>query len=539
MSEVIYQGKKMNLKIFIFVILGIIATCKGWMDGKERRFKEKFLFGVGSSAYQTEGAWDEDGRGESIWDKFIHDQPDRVVGNATGDIACDSYHLFERDVEMLRELGVKFYRFSISWPRIFPTGTSESLNRKAIKFYDALIDELVKYKIIPVVTLYHWDLPQALQEKGGWLNPDTVKAFQQYADMMFVRYAAWVKLWITFNQPNTICVDGYGTGMTAPGLKGKADDVYLCIKHVLLAHAHVYSLYETKYRYRLSANSHHEDETFSKQTPGAGEVGIALSINWFDPITNSTEHKEKAEEMRQFAIGMFAQPIFSIDGDFPDVVKEKIAKRSRDEGLEVSRLPKLSAEEINLIKNSADFLAVNHYTTYLVEEGSEEEMTSPIEKDVGVKLTQSPQWKPSKAVWLKSAPYGLYKSLLWLNKAYEYPKMLISENGWASSRGLEDNDRVEYIRHYLDALLLAIEDGSHVIGYAYWSLMDNFEWVFGFEDRFGLYEVDFESDEKTRTARLSAFIYKNIIKTKQVDHKYVPEKGKKMSIVKKSKREEL
>ncbi|GBP16880.1 Myrosinase 1 [Eumeta japonica] len=478
-----------------------------WSDNKQRKFKNDFLFGAASAAYQIEGGWDAHGKGESVWDKFIHDKPSRVKDGTTADVACNSYKFYKRDVEMLKELGVDYYRFSISWPRLLPEGLANIRNEIGFDYYENLIDELLKNEIMPMVTLNHFDLPQKLQELGGWMNEDIIDWFEDYAKLVFERFGKKVKYWITFNQPDTVCRYGYETDFFAPGVNQKGTGEYTCAKNILLAHARVWHLYNKEYKQKYK-----------------GSVGIAVSLNWFDPLKNNdTEHAEVAERYRQFTFGLYTNPIFSKEGDFPAVVKSIVAKKSKEQGYTKSRLPSLTSEEIKYLRGSADFLGINHYTTVLVKDAKQSTHEAPsCFDDANVESSYGEHWEKSKSEWLRSAPYGLYKACLWLNKNYDYPTIFITENGWSTDAGLVDDSRVRNMRGYLDALLLAIEDGTEVLGYTVWSLMDNFEWTSGYSERFGLYEVDFESDQRTRTARKSALVYKQIIKSRIVEHGWEP-----------------
>ncbi|KAJ8715714.1 hypothetical protein PYW07_010196 [Mythimna separata] len=495
----------MRVAVLCLLNLLIIIGSDGWSDTRVRKFKKNFLFGAATSAYQVEGGWDADGKGESIWDRYVHDKPEVVADGRNGDVASDSYHNWQRDVQMLRELGVDFYRFSISWPRVLPTGLSNEINEAGFKYYDNLIDELLKYEIQPMVTLYHFDLPQALQDLGGWANPLSVSWFEDYARVVFKRYAEKVKFWITMNQPNSICMEGYDSGVMAPGLQLEDGGAYECVKNVLLAHAKAYRLYEKE---------------FEKEHQG--NVGISIAVNWFDAIVNNTENVEATERAREFEFGLYLNPIWGKEGDFPDLVKRIVDKKSTEQGFKTSRLPKLSAAEVKLLKGSADFLGMNHYTTFLVEPGKTKSASPSVDDDRNTLYTQGPEWKPAKSSWLKSAPYGLYKACIYLNFNYDYPPIIITEHGWSTGPGLGDQSRVDNMRSYLGALLLAIEDGTDVKGYTAWSLMDNVEWTAGTSERFGLYEVDFESESKKRTARLSALVYKHIIESREVEDNWAP-----------------
>ncbi|XP_026729954.1 myrosinase 1-like [Trichoplusia ni] len=505
------------MRVVLLCVLNLLIGSDAYSDTKKRKFPENFLFGAATSAYQVEGGWEDDGKGESIWDRFAHKHPEAIVDGRNGDVASDSYHNWRRDVEMLRELGVDFYRFSISWPRVLPNGFENNINENGFKYYDDLIDELLKHSIQPMVTLYHFDLPQELQDLGGWTNPLSVNWFEEYARIVFKRYAEKVKFWITINQPNTICVEGYGSKAMAPAINS-IDSAYECVKNVMLAHAKAYDVYKKEFKKK------HE-----------GNVGIAIAVNWYDPITNSTENAEAVEKARAFQLGLYLDPIFSKEGNFPVLVRKIVDKKSQEQGYSTSRLPKLSFQEIQLLKGSADFLGMNHYTTFLVKPSQQKYPSPSFEDDVGVEYSQGEQWTKAKSSWLRSAPYGLYKACIYLNLNYDYPKIIITEHGWSSDPGLRDSSRVDNLRGYFGALLLAMEDATQVVGYTAWSLMDNVEWTAGTSERFGLYEVDFESENKTRKARLSALVLKNIIETREVNLDWKP-KNLKIHITKNDKK---
>ncbi|XP_041985268.1 myrosinase 1-like [Aricia agestis] len=509
----------MNSSLLIFILN--ILYVSGWRDLKVRRFSDDFLFGAATAAYQVEGGWDADGKGESIWDRYLHEHPEVIADGVDGDVASDSYHNYKRDVEMLRELGVDFYRFSISWPRILPTGLPNQTNEKGVEYYNNLINELLKYNIQPVITLYHFDLPQKLQDLGGWTNELSVQWFEDYSRVVYEKYADRVKYWITINQPSTVCVDSYGSGVFAPGIKSSGFGDYLCHKNVMLAHAKAYRLYEKEYKPKYQ-----------------GSVGIALSLNWADQLTNDTQNVEATDLYREFTLDLYLHPILAKSGNHPAAVRKLVARRSQEQGYKKSRLPELSAAEVELLKGSADFIGVNHYTTVLVSKSNKQHPKPSLLDDMGVDLSYRTEWRKSHSEWLRSAPYGLYKVLMYVNEKYDYPKFLITENGWSTSTGLGDQSRADNIREYLLALQLAIEDGSDVMGYTAWSLMDNIEWIAGTSERFGLYEVDFDSEEKTRKPRLSAFVYKRIIQKRILEPDWLPE-NLEISITQKVTREEL
>ncbi|VVC93004.1 unnamed protein product [Leptidea sinapis] len=373
---------------------------------------------------------------------------------------------------------------------------ANEINEAGLEYYDNLINELLKYNIQPMVTMYNLDLPQNLQELGGWTNPLVSQWFEDYAEVLFEKFSDRVKLWITINNPTTVCFETY-SGVLAPGINSTGIGDYLCVKNVLVAHAKAYRLYES-------------------------EVGISLLLNYPDTFDNKTENEQAAEKYREFTIGLYMNPIWSKYGDFPLSVRNTIAKKSKEQGYAKSRLPSFTADEIKLIKGSSDFLGLNHYTTYLIKATNKKYPAPSLEDDISVERTAREEWIQSQTSWLKSAPYGIYKLCLYINKMYDYPQIYVTEQGWSTTTSLNDRSRVENLREYLIALLFAIEDGAKVKGYTVWSLMDTVEWNAGTSERFGLYEVDFGSEEKTRKARLSALVYKRIIQKKIIEKDWEP-----------------
>ncbi|XP_030033142.2 myrosinase 1 [Manduca sexta] len=477
--------------------------------GKIRKFPENFEFGASTAAYQIEGGWDEDGKGLSIWDIATHTEPSYIQDGKTGDVATDSYHLYKRDVEIIKELKLDFYRFSVSWPRILPNGFANKINQPGIDYYNNLINELISNNIKPFVTIYHWDLPQNLQNLGGWTNPAIIDWFGDYAKVLFEKFGDRVKHWITINGAKHICFEGYGSDLKAPFLNMTGIAEYMCTKNVLLSHAKVYHLYDEHYR--------------SLQN---GSIGISVYCTWFEPASETLDDYLAAEDSKMFDWGQYMHPIFSKLGDFPKEVKRNVALKSAEQGYPRSRLPELSDDEVTHIQGSADFLGINTYTSRLAYRDASLDGLYAVPSfgdDVGAVFVKDPSWPLSQSNWLAEVPRGLYKLLKEVKRLYDNPSVYITGNGWSTAGGLLDDDRVNYIRSYLNALLDAVNEGSNVKGYSVWSLMDNFEWTHGYTEKFGLYEVDFTSPVKTRTPRKSAFIYKEMIRTKTLDPDYEPE----------------
>ncbi|XP_075992520.1 myrosinase 1-like [Anticarsia gemmatalis] len=471
-----------------------------------RNFPEGFLFGTATASYQVEGAWDVDGKAPNIWDHMTHNDPCLIKDCSNGDIADNSYYLYKRDVEMMRELGIKFYRFSLSWPRILPTSFPDEINEAGVQYYNNLIDELLKYNIEPMITLYHWDLPQKLQELGGWTNPFIVDWFGDYARIAYRLFGDRVKYWMTINEPYQVCYQGYGDVTKAPRLNMKGIAEYMCGKNLLMAHARAYHIYDDEFR--------------SSQN---GVVFIAYSAQWYEP--ESENEIQAAEECNQFMWAFYVHPIFSETGDYPPIVKERVAAKSAEQGFARSRLIEFTPEEVDYVRDTADIFGLNHYSTNFVYRNDSVNgyYESPsFYDDMGVIMYQTDEYKIGESDFTKSIPWGFYKLLTKIREDYNNPTVFICENGFATHGGLNDDDRVQNMRTYLSAMLDAIEEGSDVRAYAFWSLMDNFEWMQGYIERFGLYEVDYEDPERTRTPRKSAFVYKEIVKTHSLDFHYEP-----------------
>ncbi|CAO1305237.1 unnamed protein product [Diamesa hyperborea] len=444
------------------------------MESKEdHQFPTNFSFGSASSSFQIEGAWNEDGKGLSIWDTFVQSHPERVADRSTPDNGSNSYHYYKEDVQALKQVGFHHYRFSISWPRIFPNGSK--VNSKAIDYYSRLIDELIANKIEPIVTMYHWDMPQYIQDLGGLTNPLFVEYFKTFADVLYDKFGSRVKRWITFNEPFNLCVEGYGLGTWAPMIKSPGVGEYLCGHYLLEAHAAAYHLYKKKY--------------FKKYH---GEVGIVLDSRYFYP-NDSRVDKHDIHRAQEYRLGWFANPIFSAEGGYPQVMIDEIAKKSIQEGRPWSRLPVMSKDLKKSLLGSSDFLGFNYYTSRMFALKNYSEPLEPPswDKDNGYITFPNIKWPRGKSDWLYSVPEGLRDLLNWMKTNYNNPPVFITENGWSDAGTLEDNGRIEYYKHHLKAVSKAIyEDKCNVIGYTVWSLLDSFEWIQGFTEKFGIFSVN-------------------------------------------------
>ncbi|KAM9305033.1 lactase/phlorizin hydrolase-like [Gastrophryne carolinensis] len=459
-------------------------------------FRPDFAWGVASSAFQIEGGWRADGKGISIWDQFTH-TPSNIEDGSNGDVACDSYHHLDEDVDMLKNLKVTHYRFSISWPRVLPDGTLNFVNEPGLDYYNRLINALLAAGITPQVTIYHWDLPQALENEGGWLNETIVERFKDYAELLFQRLGDRVKFWITLNEPYIIAHLGYGEGVFAPGIVSRGVGVYVAGHNLIKAHAEVWHLYNDKYR----------------ATQG-GLISITLNIDWAEPINEyRQEDIDAARRYLLFFGGWFGYPIFKT-GDYPEVMKTSVRERSLAFGLPKSRLPEFTESEKQRIKGTYDFLGLNHYTTVLAGQAIFELHYQAYEGDRGVYLLSDRTWLGSGSLWLKVTPFGLRRVLNWIKEELNNPPIYITENG-ISERGtnLKDVWREHYYRYYINEALKAVKlDGVDLRGYSAWSLMDNFEWAMGYTERFGLYYTNFSDPSLPRIPKDSAKLYKSIVR---------------------------
>ncbi|KAL2093265.1 hypothetical protein ACEWY4_010577 [Coilia grayii] len=460
-------------------------------------FPSGFSWGAGGSAYQTEGAWDKDGKGLSIWDVFSH-KKGKIFLNDTGDSSCESYYKFRDDIALMKELKLNHYRFSISWPRIMPTGIkTDHVNEKGIKYYSNLIDALLENQITPIVTLYHWDLPQVLQEKyGGWQNISMVNYFNDFANLCFEKFGNRVKYWITFNNPWSVAVEGYETGEHAPGMKLRGTGAYRAAHHIIKAHAKVWHTYDTLWR--------------NKQK---GMVGISLAGDWGEPVDMTNQKDiEAAERYVQFYVGWFATPIFH--GDYPQVMKDFIGRKSAQQGLGTSRLPTFSSQEKSYVKGTCDFLGLGHFTTRYITHKAYPARSSTYFMDRDVAELVDPRWPDPGSEWLYAVPWGFRRILNFVKTQYGNPMIYITENGVSEKMPcteLCDNWRIQYMKDYTNEMLKAIKDGVDIRGYTAWSLLDKFEWDEGYSERFGLYYVDFKNKNKPRFPKASVQFYKRVI----------------------------
>uniref|UniRef100_A0A8D2JFR5 Klotho beta n=1 Tax=Varanus komodoensis TaxID=61221 RepID=A0A8D2JFR5_VARKO len=419
-------------------------------------FPQKFLWGVGTSAFQVEGSQRKDGKGPSIWEHFIHSHDSRT------DDSSDSYTFLGKDLSALDFLGISSYHFSISWPRLFPTGMTTAVNEKGLHYYNSLLDALVRKRIEPVVTLYHWDLPWALQENyGGWKNESLIDIFSAYATFCFQTFGDRVKYWITIHNPYLIAWHGYGTGIHAPGEKQESA-LYKVGHNLIKAHAKVWHNYNKHFR------PHQK-----------GLLSITLGSHWIEP--NRYENNSdlaKCQQSMQKVLGWFAKPIHG-DGDYPEELKSEVA----------SILPDFTKTEKKQIKGTADFFSFSF----------------------GPDNFTPPNKLPNMG---QVFSLNLRDVLNWIKLEYNSPRILIAENGWFTNSRIktEDTKIIYAMKNFINKVLQAIKyDQIDVFGYTAWSLVDGLEWQHGYQNRRGLFYVDFNSKEKERIPKSSAFYYKQII----------------------------
>uniref|UniRef100_A0A0S7EET2 Putative glycosyl hydrolase n=1 Tax=Chrysomela populi TaxID=154003 RepID=A0A0S7EET2_CHRPP len=483
---------------FISILISYYSVKSYGEELNTKKFPKDFMFGAATASYQVEGAWNEDGKGENNWDHITHLVPSPILNNDTGDIACDSYHKYKEDVSLLKELGVDFYRFSLSWSRILPSGFDNEVNQLGVEYYRNLIKELRAHNITPVVTIFHWDLPQTIQDLGGLQNDFFIDRYVDFARVCFREFGEEVKYWITFNEPSSICYLGYGRGWLMGLASSPGIGEYLCDHNLLRAHAKAWRMYDDEFR--KSQN---------------GVVGISISGDWIEPSTDSSADLEASETLLQFTFGLYIHPI--VHGDYPEVVRTNVDKRSVLQGFSQSRLPRFTQEEVQLIRGTSDFIGINMYTTSLVTpRGSDNISDISFEADTGVTSWKPEEWENSGSSWLKVYPKGARQLLKWLGSNYKGVKLIITENGYSDNNGtLEDDKRISYYQRYLSNIRDAMEfDGVDLFGYTAWSLLDNFEWISGYSQKFGLYQVDFNSPNRTRTAKKSAKWYSKLTRTK-------------------------
>jgi beta-glucosidase len=427
-------------------------------DVSETGFPDGFAWGTATAAYQIEGAIAEDGKGESIWDRFSH-TPGIIDDGSTGDIACDHYHRWQEDIDLIAGLNLNAYRFSMAWSRVLPEGHGK-LNAAGLDFYDRLVEGLLARGITPYITLYHWDLPQALQDRGGWENRDTAYYFGDFAEAAAQRLGDRVKHWITLNEPQVVVFEGYSNATKAPGKRDRSLLVPVA-HHLLLAHGIAVQVLRT-------------------ETPPDSEVGITLNINYIEPATDREEDVAAARLLDEMHNRWFLDPIYS--GTYPEDAAEVL-------GLSPDMIRMGEMETIN---NPLNFLGVNYYSRTRVKAGPGGAKDPKAVPPSGALTTMG--WEVY--------PQGLRNVLTRVHKDYAFPKLYVTENGAAypdtvDAQGeVHDPERARYLREHFSEARAAIADGVPLEGYFVWSLMDNFEWKRGYVPRFGVVYTDYPTQRR-------------------------------------------
>lgn len=447
--------------------------------GSSHAFPEGFLFGSATAAYQVEGAVHEDGRGTTIWDTFSH-TPGKTHNGDTGDVADDFYHLYPQDIQMMKELGLATFRFSVAWSRVFPTGTGAP-NPKGLDFYHRMVDKLLEAGIQPYCTLYHWDLPQPLQDKGGWENIDTAKAFAHYAGYTAGKLSDKVKHFMTMNEMSSFVEIGYQQGIHAPGLMLSEKRVAQVAHYAVLGHGMAV-------------------QAIRAQAKQGTKVGVADNISATVPVYESEEQVGAARRAIRELNARYLTVLE--EGKYTDLYLKELGANA----------PQFTAEEMKIIGSPMDFVGLNIYTpTYVRADDSEK----------GFAVVPTPSSYPHmQSPWLDIGPDAVYWGPKLVAETWNVKELYITENGASSADAVSpdghiyDTDRTMYLRNYLTQLQRAVSEGIPVKGYFLWSLLDNFEWADGYATRFGIVYVDFKTQK--RTPKLSAAFYKQVIRERRV-----------------------
>jgi len=435
-------------------------------------FPPGFLWGAATSAYQIEGSHLADGAGPSIWHRFVR-TPGLVKDGDTGDVACDHYRRFEGDVALMKSLGLKAYRFSIAWARVLPEGRGR-VNAGGLGFYERLVDKLLEAGIQPMATLYHWDLPAALDDRGGWLNPDVADWFADYASVLYKALDDRIKLWATLNEPWVVTDSGYLHGALAPGHRN-AFEAPIASHHLLRSHAKAVQAYRAE---------------------GRHQVGLVVNIEPKYPASQSAADLAATERAHAYMNRQYLDPVML--GRYPEEMREIFGEA----------WPEWPAKDMELIREPIDFLGINYYTRNVVQN---DDKAWPL-RACAVRQKQATYTETGWEVF----PQGLTDTLVWIKKRYGAIPQYVTENGAAlfdppvaEDGRIDDPLRVAYFRKHIGAIAEAIRQGVDLRGYFAWSLLDNLEWSLGYSKRFGIVHVNFETQE--RTPKASARYYADVI----------------------------
>jgi beta-glucosidase len=442
------------------------------------QFPENMKWGTATASYQIEGATNEGGRGPSIWDTFSA-TPGRVLNGDNGEVACDSYHRYEEDVAIMKDLGIDFYRFSVAWPRILPTGTGE-VNQEGLNYYHRLVDSLLENGIEPMVTLYHWDLPQALQDKGGWDNRETIDAFVTYAEVMFKEFNGKVKKWITFNEPWCVSFLSNFIGVHAPGNR----DLQLAVN--VAHHLHV---------------AHGRSVQKYRELGFGGEIGFAPNTTWLEPFSNKQEDIDACRRGVGEFVEWFFDPVFK--GSYPQFLVDWFTAK----GVTVPILE----GDLKDIHQPIDFVGINYYTGSVARYKENSGNLNIEEVDMGYEKTD---------IGWNIYPEGFYNVLTYITEQYGEVPIYITENGSCYNDEpvdgrVKDDRRTNYLKQHLTALKRSMDSGVNIKGYITWSLLDNFEWAEGYSKRFGIVFVNYRTLERIK--KDSFYWYKQTIRNNWFD----------------------
>jgi beta-glucosidase len=439
------------------------------------RFPDSFLWGASTSAYQIEGSPLADDAGPSIWQRFAH-SPGRTANGDTGDVACDHYRRFRDDVKLMRELGLQSYRFSIAWSRVLPNGTG-AVNQRGLDFYEQLVDALLAANIKPNATLFHWDLPAALDDRGGWLNRDVADWFGEYAQVVFARLGDRVPMWATLNEPWVVTDGGYLHGALAPGHRNLFE-APIASHNLLRAHGLGVQAFRAESR--------------------VGQVGLVVNLEPKDPATQDAEDDTAARRGDAYMNRQYLDPVFR--GRYPEEMTEIFGPA----------WPEFPVDDFALIGQPIDFLGINYYTRGVVRD-------EPTALPVRIAYVRQPEHAYTETGWEVHAP-SLTRTLLWVTERYGRIPLYVTENGaafydapHAVDGAVHDPLRVWYYREHIKACRDAIARGADLRGYFAWSLLDNYEWSLGYSKRFGIVHVNYETQE--RTPKASALFYRDVIRS--------------------------
>lgn len=457
-----------------------------------------FIIGAGTSSYQVEGAWNESGKGVSVFDYYYHT---RQPNGPNADVACDSYHKYKEDVAVAKALKMQMYRFSLSWSRILPDGDPKNVNKEGIEYYNNLISELLANEIEPFITLYHFDHPQVLEDTiGGWTNYSMIEKMEQFGRVAFDAFANRVKYWVTLNEPHMHCYVVYNVASVPPAKPSAGLGEYQCIYHELVAHSRLYHMFKNEYA--------------AKARPGT-VIGLTAETFFASPLDNKYENIAAAERYNLFELGIQFDPI--IYGDYPEVVKKYVKAASLAEGRTESRLPNFTEEEKKLLKGSTDFLGINAYFGKTVHAGLDGRSRNPSpQRDMQVVLDSPLDFS---GAFSTSTPQSFRSCLLWLRDRYNNMGVFITENGLATQNGegVHDHNRAAYHSAYLREAVKAIrDDNCNILGVTIWSLLDGFEW--GSKRMMGLVYIDYTTPDRTRVLKESSAFYIQLMTDRKVPY---------------------